>query len=133
MVLVPEARLAHQLPIAITPEPSRARRIKRLLPEIAEKRDRVALDVAATAFRTGLIIDGKPKERHSADHLSHFAFERILGRAHVCRRIAALSPSRKIISVTRHDRRSNQQSENRSSVIASACLLLTAMLLQPAP
>jgi hypothetical protein len=37
------------------------------------------------------------------------------------------------MTAARHDRRSDNQLEDRPSVIASACLLLTAMLLEPTP
>jgi hypothetical protein len=64
MVLVPKTRLAHPLPIARMPEPPGTRWIERFLLEVAQKRDGIALDIAAKALRTGLVIDGKPKERH---------------------------------------------------------------------
>lgn len=35
------------------------------------------------------------------------------------------------MAIARHDRRPDDQSENRSPMITSACLLLTAMLLEP--
>ncbi len=43
------------------PEPTGTRRIERLLLKVAEKRDRIAFDVAAKALCTGLIVDGEPK------------------------------------------------------------------------
>jgi hypothetical protein len=58
MVLVPEARLAHELPTAIMPKPPRTRRLPL---EVAEKPDRIALDVTAKAFGTGIVIDGEPR------------------------------------------------------------------------
>src|SRR5262249_8130137 len=108
-------------------------RIERILLEIAKQCDRIALYVAAKAFRTGLVINSDPKERHRRNHLTHFAFERVLGRAYVGRRIVAVSPTRTIIAFARHERRPNDQSEHRSPVIAATSLLLPAMLLEPAP
>src|SRR5262245_55491787 len=96
MVLVPKARLAHSLAIARMPEPADTRRIQRLPLKIAEKRDRIALDVAATAFRTGLVINRESEERHGANDLAHFAFEGGLACAHIGRRIAAATPALKI-------------------------------------
>ena len=109
------------------PEPTRTRRVERLLLEVAEQRNGIALYVAAQAFGTGLIIDGEPKEWHCTNHLTHLALEGVLARAHVSRGFVAVSPARKIITAACHDRCPDDQSENRSSVITSACLRLTTM------
>ena len=78
------------------PEPACTRRIERLLFEVAEKCDHVALDVAAKALRTGFVLNGEPKERHCTNHLANFTFEGLLGHAHATRRVVALAPAWKI-------------------------------------
>src|SRR5262245_21868681 len=78
---VPKTGLRTPSPIANMLEHAGIRRSRGLSKLLSSA---IALrSIAAKAFRTGLVIDGNPKERHRANHLTHFAFEGVLGRAHV--------------------------------------------------
>src|SRR5215210_9583043 len=101
-------------------EPSRARRIERLLPEIAQERNRIALNIAPEAFWAGLVINRKPQKRHRADHLVYLTLEREFVHPNLSGRILSFAPGPAIMTMSRHNCRADDQPEDRAAVIAAS-------------
>src|SRR5882724_9134999 len=67
VVVVPEARSPDTVAAAVEAQPAWRCRVDRLLPEVAEQRNRVSLDHASQARCAREVVDTYPHERHRAD------------------------------------------------------------------
>jgi hypothetical protein len=66
---------------------------------IAQKRNRIALDVTAKTLRPRFIVDRKPEKRHGADNLADRAFKRKLAAPHLLARRIPVPPGGKLQTI----------------------------------
>ena len=117
---IPEAGNADALAVAVMAQPVSRGSIQRRLAVIAEQGDGVALDIAATAGGTRLVVDCKPKKRHRADDPANGAFKIAFSLPDVAWGRTAFSPARTFMETSVDEGCSDNQPENRTPVIAAA-------------
>ena len=120
--------MSHPFPVAVKTEPLCRWWVERRLQVVAQKGDRIPLDVTAAALWAGLIFNRKPETRHLAHNAAHFALENKFGMSHVAFRGVSLAPRGKVPPVAAYEGGTDEESEDRTSVIATSGALLTLVL-----
>src|SRR5688572_13269831 len=114
-------------------KPAWRRLINRHAGIVAEQGYGVPLDMAAQAFGSGLIVDGKPEKRHGSDDGTDRALKFYFSFADVPRGGGAHAPTRASILVGSDEGSAHDEPEDRAPMISAAALRLAAMLRKARP
>ena len=130
---VPQARSPDALLIAVAAKPTRRGWIDGLPVEVAQQRNRIALDISPLAVRPRSIVHDQPQEGHRADFPADETFDIQLPHAYFSRCGAAFAPCGGGMSAFFDQGGADVFPENRPAVIAAARARLSLVLRETIP
>ena len=132
VVLIPQAGFSDAFFVGVMAEPILRGWVVWGLVVVTEKGDRIFLDITPGALRPGRVLNREPQDPHVSDDLANLAFQGKLAARYVLLSRRSGTPRWKIKSLPFNQRRTDDEPEDRASVIAAACFEQTPVLGQAA-
>ncbi|WP_461335622.1 hypothetical protein [Bradyrhizobium elkanii] len=128
VILIPQTGSSDPFSVRVMAQPGLRRWIKLRPVIVAQKGDRVSLDIATPAFRSRIVEYRDPQKWHVTDGLADLTLKRKFAASYIAFRCAAMTPGRKIQFVAANERRPDDEPENRPPMISTARAWLALVL-----